>query len=136
MDQRLFLQFRNILNFFVDGAPIEKIGRLKDSELVNALGDDSDNEDDEIGEAFGGEATGETTTPAEHQQTEAARQYEKVIPFPGAFHFFMEAFKLCNRLNEEMVTFLVKQYIGKGDAAATPKNVDYFINFSDPIQYE
>jgi hypothetical protein len=43
---------------------------------------------------------------------------------------------MANKINEEMVRFLVAQYIGKNGNDATENNIGYFVNFSDPIAYE
>lgn len=64
-------------------------------------------------------------------------KYSRIVRLAGIFHFFMEAFKKSNALNEDIISFLVSQYIGKNDKkAAIDKNVSYFLNPNDPVQYE
>ena len=63
-------------------------------------------------------------------------RYDKILLLVGVFHFYMEVLKKMIQLSEEVLTFLVQQYIGKKDNDATTKNIDYYLGFNDPTTIE
>ena len=63
-------------------------------------------------------------------------RYSLIFLLAGVFHFFMEVFKMANKVNIEMMTHLVRSYLGKDGKQATDKNIEYYINFNDPTKIE
>ena len=55
-----------------------------------------------------------------------ANRWKSIVPLAGIFHYFMQSLKQANMLNEEDVSFLVSQCIGKSDSDATERNTSSF----------
>ena len=60
------------------------------------------------------------------------KRWGNITPWPGLFHFFMEDFKMVNKLFVEQVKFLLEVFKGVGDNDATEKNMSHFVSFNDP----